>query len=83
MSVRQLGESIGSFFVSVIPAISCVRPVVGLSRRADFCLSVMSYARLHLWADLEETLQRDLVDTSDGHGGGRMWNHPYGPLGWG
>ena len=40
------------------------------------CLSVVSYARAHLWADPETNLQNDpgalLTDIGD-----RMWNHPH------
>ena len=47
------------------------------------CLSVVSYARPHLWADLDETLQGDPEVHSDGHGGIGCGTIHTGSPGWG
>ena len=48
------------------------------------CLSVclLSYARLHLWADPDKTLQGDPGGSFDGHGGSDVEPSPWGPRLW-
>ena len=49
--------------------------------KVSVCLSVVSYARPHLWADPNESLQGDLGGPSDGHGGSDVEPFPWGPWG--